>query len=35
MNHWFFITAAYGIALGGTAALTLSAWIAMRRAERK
>jgi hypothetical protein len=33
MNSWPFIFAAYGIAIGGTAALTLWSWIAMRRAE--
>ncbi len=34
MNHWPFVIAAYTIALGGTAALTLWAWAAMRNAER-
>jgi hypothetical protein len=34
MNHWPFITAAYAIAIGGITVLTLTAWIAMRRAER-
>jgi hypothetical protein len=33
MNPWPFIFAAYGIALVGTAGLTLWSWIAMRRAE--
>ena len=33
MNPWPFVIAAYGIALVGTAALTLWSWIAMRRAE--
>jgi len=33
MNPWPFVVAAYGIALVGTAALTLWSWIAMRRAE--
>lgn len=34
MNHWNFVIAAYVLALGGSAALTLWAWLAMRRAER-
>ncbi|WP_156679608.1 heme exporter protein CcmD [Sphingomonas profundi] len=34
MNHWPFIIAAYAIALGGTAGLTLWSFAAMRRAER-
>ncbi len=34
MNHWPFILAAYGLGIGAMAALTLAAWIAMRRAER-
>jgi hypothetical protein len=33
VNPWPFVAAAYGIALIGTAALTLWSWIAMRRAE--
>ena len=33
MNPWPFVVAAYAIALTGTAALTLSSWFAMRRAE--
>ena len=33
MNPWPFVVAAYAIAFGGTAALTLWSWIAMRRAE--
>lgn len=33
MNHWPFILAAYGIAIGGTTALTAWSLIAMRRAE--
>ncbi len=35
MNHWLFVTIAYAVGLGATAALVLSAWIAMRRAERQ
>ncbi|MDB5701766.1 MAG: hypothetical protein JWL66_1965 [Sphingomonadales bacterium] len=34
MNQWSFVTAAYVIAIGGTTATTLWAYIAMRRAER-
>lgn len=34
MNHWAFITAAYGVTLGASALLTLWSWRAMRRAER-
>ena len=34
MNHWPFVIAAYAITLGATAALILSSWWAMRRAER-
>lgn len=33
MNPWPFVIAAYAIALGGTAALALWSWLAMRRAE--
>ena len=33
MNQWSFVIAAYAVALGGTAAVTLWAWWAMRRAE--
>jgi hypothetical protein len=33
MNPWPFVTAAYAIALGGTAVLVLWSWLAMRRAE--
>jgi hypothetical protein len=33
MNHWPFIVAAYGLAGGGTLALALWSWAAMRRAE--
>jgi hypothetical protein len=34
MNQWAFVTAAYVIAIGGTTATTLWAYLAMRRAER-
>jgi hypothetical protein len=34
MNHWPFITAAYVVAIGGIVALTIAAYVAMRRAER-
>jgi hypothetical protein len=33
MNPWPFVIAAYAIALLGTAALLLSSYVAMRRAE--
>ena len=33
MNPWPFVVAAYAVALGGTAALVLWCWMAMRRAE--
>ncbi|MFD1951525.1 hypothetical protein ACFSGX_12195 [Sphingomonas arantia] len=35
MNPWPFVIAAYGIVIGGTAALCLWAHVAMRRAERR
>jgi hypothetical protein len=35
MNHWAFILAAYGVALGGTGTLLLTSLIAMWRAERR
>jgi len=34
MNPWPFVTAAYALTLGGTAALILLCWIAMRSEER-
>ena len=34
MNPWPFITAAYAIALGGTAAIAWLSWRAMRAAEK-
>ncbi|TKD50966.1 heme exporter protein CcmD [Sphingomonas baiyangensis] len=34
MNHWAFVTAAYVVGLGGTGAIVLQSWLAMRRAER-
>ena len=34
MNHWPFIIAAYGLVLGGSAALAIWAWATMRAAER-
>ena len=33
MNHWPFVIAAYGIAIGGTVALLAWAYVTMRRAE--
>ena len=35
MSHWPFVIAAYGIVLGGTAALLLWAWATMRAAEAR
>jgi hypothetical protein len=35
MNHWAFVTAAYVITLGGTAAVSLWAWATMRAAEKE
>lgn len=35
MNHWPFIIAAYALTIGGTAALTLASFVAMRRAEAR
>jgi len=34
MNQWAFVVAAYVVTLGGTAALTVWAYLAMRRAEK-
>lgn len=34
MNPWPFVAAAYAVTLGGTLALVVASWIAMRRAER-
>ncbi len=34
MNHWAFVTAAYVLTLGGTAAVSFWAWAAMRAAEK-
>ena len=34
MNQWAFVAAAYAVTLGGTGALVLASWLAMRRAER-
>ena len=33
MSHWPFIVAAYAVGIGGTVALALWSWLAMRRAE--
>ncbi len=33
MNAWPFITAAYALTIGATGALTVAAFVAMRRAE--
>ena len=34
MNHWLFVAAAYGLALGATVALIGWSYAAMRAAER-
>lgn len=34
MNPWPFVIAAYGLAIAGTIALTVSSLVAMRKAER-
>ena len=34
MNHWAFVAAAYAITLGGTLALSLWSWAAMRAADK-
>lgn len=34
MNHWAFVIGAYAVTLGGTGALLLASFLAMRRAER-
>ncbi len=34
MNAWPFVIAAYAVALGGAAVVTLVSWLAMRRAEK-
>lgn len=33
MNHWAFVTAAYVLSLGATAALLGWSWLSMHRAE--
>ena len=33
LDQWNFVIAAYVIGVGGTAAMTLWSWLAMRRAE--
>jgi hypothetical protein len=35
VSQWPFVVAAYAVVLGGTGALALWAWAAMRRAERR
>ena len=35
MNHWPFVFAAYAIVLIGAAAVVVTSFVAMRRAERK
>jgi hypothetical protein len=34
MNQWPFVIAAYAVAAGGTIALVVGSFVAMRRAER-
>ena len=34
MNHWWFVIAAYAVALGASAVLLVVSWRSMRRAER-
>lgn len=34
MSQWWFVLAAYGVTLGGTVALTLVSYRAVRRAEK-
>lgn len=34
MTQWTFVAAAYAVTLGGTAAVALVSWLAMRRAEK-
>ncbi len=34
MNAWPFVFAAYAVALGAAAALTLASWLAMKRLEK-
>ncbi|MGN6122329.1 MAG: hypothetical protein ACTHOJ_05160 [Sphingomonas oligoaromativorans] len=34
MSQWPFVIAAYAVAIGGTLALAVGSFIAMRRAER-
>ncbi|UZK69522.1 hypothetical protein OKW76_00065 [Sphingomonas sp. S1-29] len=33
MNQWFFVIAAYGVAVLGTGAILIESFLAMRRAE--
>ena len=35
MNHWPFVLASYAIVLIGTAAVIVTSYVAMHRAERK
>jgi hypothetical protein len=34
VNAWPFVIAAYAVALGAAAALTLASWLAMKRLEK-
>jgi len=35
LNHWGFVYASYALGIGGTAALILASFMAMRRAEAR
>ena len=35
LNHWHYVVSAYALGVGGTVALTLWSWLAMRRAEAR
>ena len=35
LDPWPFVLAAYAVGIGGTAALVLHSWLAMRRAEAR
>lgn len=35
LNQWYYVIAAYVLGGGGTAALVIHSWLAMRRAEAR
>jgi hypothetical protein len=35
LDHWPFVIAAYALTIGATAALVVTSWLAMRRAEAR